>query len=246
MHRVPRYLLLICCLAVLTGCATDTTVRSAQDYFREGEELQASKHYDEAIAFYRRAKETYYSPEMTAQAELRIADTHFKAEKYIEASAAYEEFRRAHPTHEKAPYALYRQAVCAYNQIEGIDTDQTPVTNAVTLFEQYLQKYPGREHAKEAADLLEAARTRQLQYEIYIGRFYLKVDKYAAAIRRLEGALKRFPASAYHDETLYYLGQAYLKAGNRTKGRDLFDRLTREFPASPLVMKASAFLADNY
>jgi outer membrane protein assembly factor BamD len=246
MHRLTISVLFTCCALALAGCATDTTVRSAQDYFREGEELQTSKHYDEAVAFYKRAKESYYSPDMTAMAELRIADAHFAAEKYIESSAAYEEFRKAHPTHEKAPYALYRQALCAYNQIEGIDTDQTPVTNAVTLFDLYLQKYPGREQAKEVADLLEAAKARQLQYEIYIGQFYLKIDKYAAAIRRLEGALKRFPTSPYHDETLFYLGQAYLKAGNKAKSRDTFDRLTKEFPASPRVMKASAFLADNY
>jgi len=245
MSGFCRYFAIIS-LLLLAGCATDTGIRTAQDYFKEGEEMQSSKRYEDAIAFYKRAKESYYTPELTAQAELRIADTHFAAEKYIESSAAYDEFRKAHPTHEKASYALYRQAMCAYKQIEGIDTDQTPVTNAVTLFESYLQKYPGREHAKEVTDLLEACRNRQLQYEIYIGKFYFRVDKYSAAIKRLEGALKRFPASPYHDETLYYLGQAYLKAGQSAKGRDTFDRLATEFPASPLLMKASAFLADNY
>ena len=183
---------------------------------------------------------------MTALAELRIADTHYLAEKYIEAAAAYEEFRKGHPSHEKAPYALYRQGLCAYRQIEGVDTDQTPVTNAVTLFELYLQKYPGREQTKEVTDLLEAAQAKQLQYEIYIGHFYLRTDKFTAAIRRLENALKRFPSSPYHDETLYYLGQAYLQTGERVKGRDAFERLAREFPTSKYVMKASSFMDDIY
>lgn len=242
LHRIVCSVTLL----FLAGCATNTTIRSAQEYFKEGEELYSSKNYEDAIASYKRAKESYYSPEMTALAELRIADTHFSAEKYIEASAAYEEFRKVHPTHEKAPYSLYRQGLCAYKQIEGIDTDQTPVTNAVTLFNLYLQKFPGREHAKEVTDLLEAAQTRQLQYEIYIGRFYLRTDKFQAAIRRLEGALKRFPSSPYHDETFYYLGQAYIETGDKTKGRAAFERLSREFPDSKLVMKASAFMENNY
>ena len=244
-HHLYRIILLLP-LLLAAGCATDTSIRTAQDYYKDGEELMSGKHYEDAIAAYKRAKETYYSPEMTAQAELRIADTHFLAEKYIEASAAYEEFRKAHPTHEKAPYALYRQALCAYRQIEGIDNDQTPVTNAVTLFELYLQRYPGREQAKEAADLLEAARSRQLQYEIYIGSFYLRTKKFPAAIRRLEGALFRFPGSPYHDETLYYLGQAYMESGEKAKGRSAFERLVQEFPSSSLVMKASSFMEDKY
>lgn len=242
LHRISMLIILL----LITGCAATTPIRSAQEYFTEGEELYTNKHYEDAIALYKRAKETYYSPDMTALAELRIADAHFLAEKYIEASAAYEEFRKGHPSHEKAPYALYRQGLCAYKQIEGIDTDQTPVNNAVALFELYLQKYPGREQSKEVADLLEAAQSQQLRYEIYIGRFYLNTDKFAAAIRRLEGVLKRFPSSPYHDETLFYLGQAYLQAGEKAKGRAAFERLAREFPSSKLIMKASAFMEDRY
>jgi outer membrane protein assembly factor BamD len=242
LHRIA----LMIALFLITGCASTQPIRSAQEYFREGEELYSSKHYEDAVALYKRAKESYYSPEMTAQAELRIADAHFAAEKYIEASSAYDEFRKAHPTHEKAPYALYRQGLCAFRQIEGIDTDQTPVANTVALFDLYLQKYPGRENAKEVADLLEATHTIQLQHEIYVGRFYLRTAKYPAAIKRLENALQRFPTSPYNDETLYFLGQAYLETGEKAKGRAAFERLAREFPGSNLIMKASAFMEDKY
>lgn len=233
-------------LLLLSACAGGPDVRSAQDFYKEGETYYSKKNYEDAVSFYKKAKETYSSPEMTSLAELRIADAHFAAEKFIESAAAYDEFIKAHPQHDQAAYALYRKGLSHYKMIEGIDLDQTPVSNAVEIFTQYLRKYPTKEQAKEVQGLLDTCRFKQLQYEIYVGRHYLRADKYLAAVNRLEKALKRFPESSAHDETLYYLGQAYFKQGEKTKGREIFQRLGRDFPDSDLLMKAAAFLENVY
>jgi outer membrane protein assembly factor BamD len=67
----------------------------------------------------------------------------------VEASAAYEEFRKLHPLNEKAAYALYRLSLSNYHQIIGIDTEQTPVKNAVSAMEKFLVQYPGSEYVPE-------------------------------------------------------------------------------------------------
>ena len=79
-------------------------------------------------------------PNCPANAELRIADAYFESERYIEASAAYSDFRKLHPVHQKAPYALYRMGLASYNQITGTDRDQTPQKNAVIYFEDFLSQ----------------------------------------------------------------------------------------------------------
>lgn len=244
MPRKP--LLFVLLLLTLAGCASAPDTRTAGEFFAEGESLLAGSNYEEAIAFYRRAKESYASPDLTAMAELRIADAHFAAEKYIEAASAYEEFTKGHPLHEKAPYALYRRGLSYYRMVEGIDLDQTPLANAVELFEQFLKKYPKDPRAAEVADLLESCRTMQLRYEIYVGRHYARTGKYAGAIRRLERALSDFPESPFHDETLYHLGIAYFMTGEKEKGRSVFQRLGREYPESRYVTMASEFMEKNY
>jgi outer membrane protein assembly factor BamD len=75
-------------------------------------------------------------------------------------------------------------------------------------------------------------RDKHLQYEIYVGRFYLKTGKYIAAIGRFEVALKTFPELPRCDEVLYYLWKAYQDAEQQPKAREAFDRLVKEFPAS--------------
>jgi outer membrane protein assembly factor BamD len=242
-----RLLCAISLFALLAGCATTAPVtKPAETYFREGEEYFAKKQYEDAIALLKKVKESYSSPELVAKAELKIADAQFENESYIEAASSYEDFRKFHPKHEKAAYALYRQAMCNYKQMGEVDTDQTPTKNAITLFESFLQQYPNDERAAEVRELLQACRTRLLQNEIYVGRFYLRTEKFRSAIKRLNEALALYPDSPLHDETLLYLGKAYILAGEREKGREVFNRLFKEFPASRYVDDARKFMEKNY
>ena len=235
------------CFFGLAACATtdkakssspDTMVKQADDLFAKG-------NYDDAIAQWKKVKDSYRSPELTAMAELKIADAYFAKESYIESAAAYEDFRKLHPQSDKAPYALYRMALSHYNQIEKIDTDQTPVKNAAAALETFLKYYPQSEYAKDATFKLAMCRVKMAQYELYVGRFYYRTDKYVSAIGRLEGIIKNYPGYPVIDETLYYLGASYLQTGELAKGRDALNRLIKEFPASKYAEKARKLLSSS-
>lgn len=241
-HAINLFLLLF-----LAGCAgTVPVVKTADNYFKEGEEFYASHNYEDAIAQWKKVKETFSSPELSTLADLKIADAHFDNQSYIEAAAAYEDFRKLHPNHEKAAYALYRLGLCNYNQISGIDTDQTPVKNAVNLFETFLKQYPKSEYVAEVKEKLDVCIMKQVEYEVYVGRFYLRTEKYAAAIKRLEEALQKYPKSEFHDETLFYLGKAYFLSGDKVKGRETFNRLAKQYASSKYVEEAKQVMEKYY
>ena len=231
-------------LLVLSGCATTTVPlgTTPEALFQEGDSLYARKRYEDAIVRWKKLKESTTAPELVAQADLKIADALFANKNFIEAAAAYEDFRKLHPNHEQIPFALYRLGLCYYQEITGIDTEQTPVKNAVAMFETFLRQYPSSEFAPEVREKLEDCRTKQLQYEIYVGRFYFRTGKYQAAINRLEEALARFPKATINDETLFYLGQAYFGRGEKNRGEETFTRLFNEFPSSTHVPEARKIL----
>jgi len=230
--KLKALLLAVMTAALLQGCATTKPSGPPEVMFKEGEQSFQKGNYEDAIALWKKVKESYQSPELSARAEINIADAYFLNKDYIEAAAAYEDFRKLHPKHERAGYALFRQAISHYKQIHGIDTDQTPVKNALVTFQSYLAQYPGGEHTAEVNEKIRDCRDKQLQYEIYVGRFYLKTGKYPAAIARFEAALKAFPELPRCDEALYYLGKAYQDAEQQPKAREAFERLVKEFPAS--------------
>lgn len=227
-------------LALLVACATaPVPTKPAQTYFNDGEAAYKAGRYEEAITQWKKVRETYSSPELTTEAELKIADAHFSNKAYIEAAAAYEDFRKLHPTNPKLPYVMYRTGLSHYNQITGIDTDQTPVKNAAATLESFLNRYPDSEYAPEARQKLADCLDKELAYENYVGNFYLRTGKYTSAVKRLNEALLRFSKAPKLDQTLFYLGKAYFKSGDVAQGRQVLKRLANEYPNSILNKDAN-------
>lgn len=229
---------LVLASALLQGCSTPQVNKSADLLYKEGEQFYKDGNYEDAIAQWKKVKETYHSPDLTTKAELGIADAYFLNKDYIEAAAGYEDFRKLHPKHPQADFALYRQGMSHFNQIHSIDTDQTPVKNAKITFDSYLKLYPDGAQRAEVQEKHRECRDKQLQYELYVGRFYLKTDAYKAAIARFEESLKMFADLARRDEVLYYLGKAYLEDGQKAKGGEIFGQLVKEFPGSAYIADA--------
>lgn len=241
-----RKIVLLLLLLLLPACANIPIETQPAAIYKEGESLHESKRYDDAIAQYKKVRDAYASTDLSSNAELRIADAYFDSERYIEAAAEYAQFRRLRPAHPKAPYALYRIGLCNFNQITGIDRDQTPQKNAAAFFEEFLDKYPKSEYAKDASEKLAAVREQQLQYEQYVAGFYYRTEKYGAAVKRLETALATFPKSPLHDQTYFLLGACRLKSGELEKAREAFNRLSTEFPDSKYIMQAGKILEKYY
>jgi outer membrane protein assembly factor BamD len=239
-----RIILYFCWLALLAGCATTAPVnKPVETYFKQGEDFFQEKKYEDAIVQWKKAKESGgISPTLNAMTDLRIADAQFENKSYIEAGASYEGFRKFHPNSPKAPYAMFRLALCYYNQATGIDRDQTPVTNAVAAFGIFLKQYPNSEYVAEAREKLADCVIKQVQYEIYIGRFYFRFGKYKASAKRLEECLARYPQAPNLDEALLYLEKAYLLSGEKEKGSLTFNRLLFRFPTSKYLKEAEKYL----
>lgn len=229
------------------GCAgTTEPAKTADTYFREGEEFYASKRFEDAIAEWKKVKESFSSPELTTTAELKIADAYFESRSFIEAAAAYDDFRKLHPNHAQAAYAYYRMALCHYNQITGIDTDQTPVKNAVKFLDSFIKLYPKSEFVPQAQAKLAECIGKQVEYEVYVGRFYLKSGKYQAAIKRLEEAMIKYPRAENADEALFYIGKAYFLSGDKVKGKDAFNRLAKQYISSKYLDEARQVMEKYY
>jgi outer membrane protein assembly factor BamD len=240
-----RYLLLLLLVSLsLSACSKPVVPapRTADYYFAEGETFFDKGLYDDAIASWEKVRESYYSPELNIIAELKIAEAYYLSEKFPEAAAAYEDFLKQHPNHDRVPEALYLLGLSYYKQSLPPDRDQTATTSAMVTFQDLLKRFPNDRHGAEVKVLISRCRDTLAAHEVYVGRFYLRTDHFDAAINRLEGMVASYPNYFNRDEAWFYLGQAYLKKGDKAKAAKAFKTLFDDFSSSPYVPEARKLL----
>lgn len=239
----------IICLLLLNACAPSTVVPPAKQagvYFEEGENFFEKGLYQDAIASWEKVRDSYYSPELNILAELKIAEAHFLAQEYTEAAVAYEAFLKAHPEHVRVPDALMQLGLCYINLMGEVDQDQGPTENALNAFLTMQKRFPNDRRKEEVQIYIDRCFNSLAAHEVTIGQFYLIKEQYSAAINRLEGVFKKYPNYYDRDAAYFYLGQAYLKSGNKEKASDAFNSLYRGYPHSEYILSAQKFIDENY
>ena len=224
--------LLLCLFLAACGGSKVKPEDSAEKYFQEGEGYFESNLYDDAIASWEKVRDTFYSPELSMLAELKIAEAYYVSKRYEEAAVAFEDFLKQHPNDFRAPTILYRMGLSYYQQILSADRDQTSTENALHSFQELVRRYPDDSNAQEAGYLIQRCKTRLAEHEVYVGWFYLMKKRYQASIKRLEGVLESFPDYYYRDEAYFYLVKNYTQIGRFEEAQKYFNKLTEEFPGS--------------
>ncbi len=201
------------------------------------------RDYSEALKLFEQIKASFPdSPPYTVWAELKIADCYFLKKEYVEAIAAYEEFKKFHPTHEEIPYVLYQIGLSYFNQMRTLDRDQTFTKKALSNFEYLIANYPPSIFTEKASEKLGICKKRLFDHEFYIGNFYYKKRKYQAAAFRFEGLLEKFPKSPEEDKALYFLGKSYIELEKGEKAIEVFSRIVNEYPKSSYYREAKSIL----
>lgn len=237
-----RYLLLCSFLVVACSPPRVPPPATVQSHFSEGENFFQKGLYEEAIASWGKVRESYFSPEMTTLAEMKIAEAHFMAEQYVEAAAAYEDFLKQHPDHEKIPEIMFNLGMSYHHQMLDADRDQTATRNALSAFESLAKRFPGHPKAKEVPPFIRASVDRLAAHELYVADFYLRTARPQSAIRRIEDLFRKYPDYPERDRAYFILGRSLLKDGQTKEARTVFNTLYRNFPQSEYIAPAQKIL----
>lgn len=236
------------CLLIITACSTSIVPppRSAETLMNEGETFFAENRYDDAIAAWEKARERYVSPEMNALAELKIAEAHFLAERYIEAAVAYEAYLKAHPEDPNSASVLYNLGVSYHQEMLAPERDQTTTTNALSAFQSLLARYPADPRRPAIENFIAEEKDSLAGHELHIGAYYQKKGANPAAIARLEPLVTTYPDFSRRDELYFLLGSAYLNDNKREIAAEYFNRLYKEYPESSFTLKTQKLLEQKF
>lgn len=223
-------------LALLAGCAAaPIREKSARQWFEEGQAQVARKRYDEAVEAFREAVKGYRDADLDAEIQIAMADAYFAKEEYPAAAEAYGGFLRLHVHSRRSDWAQYRIGLSWAKQMRGPDRSQEPARKAIAAFETLLRSYPRSAWLGPAQEEITVCRRLLAGHELYVGNFYFRTGRYAAAAGRFEVVVREYGDLGFAEEALYRLGRCYEQLHQAEKAAQLWEQLRRDFPQSRFV-----------
>jgi outer membrane protein assembly factor BamD len=172
----------------------------------KGEALYASRKFDEAEILFPQSIWAAKASLMSAYAlysQNYYDDTIFNLERHI----------KNYPKDKDLVYAHYLIAICYFEQLHDEKKDLKPLVKAREKFEYILKKYPNTDYAIDAKWKMGLIVDQMAAKEMYIGRYYMKMEKWIAAINRFKFVVKYYDTTIYIEEALHRLVEIYYKIG---------------------------------
>ncbi len=226
------FILLFCNL--IFSCASDEKKADTPEAaFKIAKEFEDAERYLVAIQRYTEVKNKFPYSSYATEAELAIAEVHFKSEDYPEAQITYQNFKELHPKHPKIDYVIFKIGMSYFNQLpETIDRDIALANDAIYSFNELLKKYPNSPSIAEAKEYRQKAFVMLNQKELYVADFYFKQQQYDSATLRYIGSYKRFPDFGLQPRSLAGVIRSSAKLKDDEKLKTYRELLMTKFPDS--------------
>lgn len=227
---------------ILFGCASsEKNLNTPEGLFAQAKEYEASERFEIAIAKYNDIKNKFpYNP-LAIEAELAIADAQFTRENYSDAQIAYQNFRDLHPKHPKTDYVIYKTGLSYYMQLpETIDRDLTLGNDVIYHFDEIIKNFPRSEYVNDAKEKRQNAYNRLAEKELYIADFYMKQEKYGAALRRYELCITKYTGMGFDPRAHYGALKAATALDDTIKKKFHLQSLISKYPNSDETKKAQS------
>lgn len=172
----------------------------------KGQALIAAKKFNEAEILF---PQSQWAP----RSALMSAYSYFDFGYYGESIDEVNRFLKTYPNSDRKNYAYYLKAMSYYNQIVDEKKDLGPIIEAKESFKLIILQYPNSEYAMDAEFKLELIEEILAAKEMYIGRFYLKKEKWIPAINRFKKVVEDYETTIFAEEALHRLVEVYYKIG---------------------------------
>ena len=214
---------LIVIFVILTSCSSETkkvsiieeddlelqmidAYKDGYEELKKGDVIYAAEKFNEA--------ELLYPQSEWASKSVLLAAYAFYSQNYYERSIdELERFIRKYPNHKNMDYAYFLLAMCYYENIVDEKKDLEPLLLSKKKFEYILKNYPNTDFALDAKFKIDLIQDVLASKEMYIGKYYLKKQKWVAAINRFKTILNKYETTIYVEEALHRLVETNYKIG---------------------------------
>jgi len=180
--------------------------KEALKAFNEQDILYAAKRFNEAEILY---PQSIWAP----KAALMAAYSYYSQNYFGDAIYELERFIKTYPYNPRMDYAHFLLAMCYYESIVDEKKDLMPLLKAQKKFKFIVKEYPETDFALDSQFKLDLIFDILASKEMYIGKHYMKKEKWVAAINRFKIVEEEYDTTIYVEEALHRLVEIYYKIG---------------------------------
>ena len=220
--------------------------------FQRGESAFKGNNWVEAEKYFQYVKDKYPYLAIAREAELRLSDSHYAKDRFIEARDAYANFAKLHPSHPRADYAAFRAALTHYREIPSnffifppiYEKDQVEILATRKAMDDFVQHYPQSPFVADARKYSDLTKRRQAEHEMYVASFYERRKRWGAVAGRLETVVRDYPGLGLDQDALFRLHKVYSKMNDRLQAQQALRRVIDRFPGTKAAEKAQKLLGS--
>ena len=147
------------------------------------------------------------------RAQIMSAYVKYKVQDYDIAIGAAQRYIDLHPGADDVDYAYYLIALCYYERINDVKRDQSYTVQALNSFKNLNNRFPNSRYIRDANLKIDLINDHLAGKEMDVGRTYLKLNNYIAAINRFKNVVDLYSKTSHVPEALARLTELYLYLG---------------------------------
>lgn len=215
------------------------TYKEAYKALNEGDPYYAAKKFLEAELLF---PQSDWAP----RSSLMAAYSFYLQNYYSEALSNLERFLKTYPNNKDSVYAHYLIGMCYYETIEGEKKDSAPLLNARKKFNFIIENYPNTDFALDSKFKLGLIEDILAAKEMYIGRHYIKKEKWIAAINRFKNIIENYNQTIFVEEALHRLVEINYTLGLENEAKKYANTLGYNYLSSEWYEKSFIIFNRDY
>ena len=221
--KILYKLLLVVIFITLQSCSKDK--KEISQIKETNQEMEMISTYTEALNNINR-NEYFYAAKKFLEAELLFPQSDWAPKSALMASYAYyidgyyteaifnlERYIKTYPKDKRLDYAHFLLAMSHYQTIVDEKKDLEPLITAKNKFEFVVKNYPNTDFALDSKFKINLIDDILASKEMYLGRFYIKKEKWIPAINRFKNILNNYETTIYAEEAIHRLVEIHYRIG---------------------------------
>ena len=249
-------LIILLSIFILNGCSkNDKEISLIKEINQEDEMIQAYKEGVKALD----ENDTFFAAKKFLEAEILYPQSEWASKSSLMASYAYyiegnysealynlERFLKTYPKDPRMDYVHYLIGLSYYENIEGEKKDIKPLIEAKNKFKFVIQNYPNTDFALDSKFKIDLINDVLASKEMYLGRHYIKKEKWVAAINRFKIVLNDYDTTIYTEEAIHRLVEIHYKIGLEGEAKKYASLLGYNYLSSEWYKKTYSILNKEY